>query len=56
MMMIDKLVDCAATRFSKPTCQFIELGYGNYNTVYKLVFADGTEIVASVGRPARSWR
>lgn len=43
------LVDCATKRLSKPTCQSIQLlGKGSYNTVYKLVFADSTEIAASV--------
>ena len=43
------LVDCATKRLSKPTCQSIQLlGRGSYNTVYKLVFGDGTEIAASV--------
>lgn len=43
------LVDCATKRLSKPTCQSIQLlGNGSYNNVYKLVFADGTEIAASV--------
>ncbi|KAG1773178.1 hypothetical protein EDD22DRAFT_965522 [Suillus occidentalis] len=43
------LVDCATKRLSKPTCQSIQLlGKGSYNTVYKLVFADDTEIAASV--------
>ncbi|KAG1867906.1 hypothetical protein DFJ58DRAFT_838118 [Suillus subalutaceus] len=43
------LVDCATKRLSKPTCQSIQLlGRGSYNTVYRLVFADDTEIAASV--------
>ncbi|KAG2112100.1 hypothetical protein DEU56DRAFT_842939 [Suillus clintonianus] len=43
------LVDCAMKRLSKPTCQSIQLlGNGSYNTVYKLVFVDGTEIAAGV--------
>ncbi|OJA21419.1 hypothetical protein AZE42_10341 [Rhizopogon vesiculosus] len=43
------LVDCATTRLSKPACQSIQLlGHGSYNNVYKLVFADGSEIAASV--------
>ncbi|KAG2356151.1 hypothetical protein BDR07DRAFT_473380 [Suillus spraguei] len=43
------LVDCATKRLSKPTCHSIQLlRWGSYNTVYKLVFADGSEIAASV--------
>ncbi|KAG1722216.1 kinase-like domain-containing protein [Suillus paluster] len=43
------LIDCATKRLSKPTCRSIQLlGNGSYNTVYKLIFADGTEIAASV--------
>jgi hypothetical protein len=48
---LSALVDCAATRLSKPACKSIEfLGYGTYNNVYKLVFADGSEIAASVSK------
>lgn len=43
------LIDCATEHLSKPTCQSIQLlGKGSCNTVYKLVFADDTEIAASV--------
>lgn len=43
------LVNCATKRLSKPACQSIQLlGNGSYNTVYKLVFADDTEIAVSV--------
>jgi hypothetical protein len=43
------LIDCATKRLSKPTCQSIQfLGKSSYNNVYKLVFADDTEIAASV--------
>ncbi|KAG0696244.1 hypothetical protein DFH29DRAFT_211752 [Suillus ampliporus] len=43
------LIDCVTKSLSKPTCQSIQLlGNGSYNTVYKLVFADDTEIAASV--------
>ncbi|KAG2159573.1 kinase-like domain-containing protein [Suillus bovinus] len=40
---------CLRNCLSKSTCQSIQLlGRGSYNTVYKLVFTDGTEIAASV--------
>lgn len=43
------LIDCATKHLKKPTCQSIQLlGKGSCNTVYKLVFADDTEIAASV--------
>lgn len=43
------LVACATTRLSKSACQSIQLlGQGSYNNVYKLVFADASEIAASV--------
>ncbi|KAJ8582362.1 hypothetical protein M405DRAFT_570589 [Rhizopogon salebrosus TDB-379] len=46
---LSALVDCATARLSKPACQSIQfLGRGSYNTVYKLDFADGTEIAAGV--------
>ncbi|KAG2335331.1 hypothetical protein BDR05DRAFT_993547 [Suillus weaverae] len=46
---LSELVDFAMKPLLKPTCQSIQLlGNGSYNTVYKLVFANGTEITASV--------
>jgi hypothetical protein len=46
---LSALIDCATARLSKPACQSIQfLGRGSYNTVYKLDFADGTEIAAGV--------
>lgn len=43
------LIACAESKLLKGNCLSISLlGRGSYNTVYKLVFLDGTEIAASV--------
>lgn len=47
------LVDCATTHLSSagsiPDCHSISfLGWGSTNTVYRLVFSDGTQLAASV--------
>lgn len=46
---LSALADIATKRLNRPTCQSIELlGKGSYNTVYKMVFVDDSEVAVSV--------